>query len=163
MKIMRNWTVTGFGINEEILYEASINSRIDFIKKYLPNVYKELQDSIEEANKEGTWDMQNTADYLDYCEIWLDEYEDDYCNGGFGSLFADVINENEEGIDVQYCCGKYDNENSILYTDRLPWEMSDRVKNMNENDMAEIFIKYLRELGINEAVCEKQSVEYSEW
>ena len=157
---MQSWTVTGFGINEDVLCGVLINNKIDFIKKYLPNIYEELQDSVEEANKEGRCDMQNTSDYLDYCDTWIDEYEDDYCNRGFGSLFADAISENEDGIDVQYCCGEYDSENSILYSDRLPWEMSERVRNMNENDMAEIFMKYLRELGINKAVCERQSVEY---
>ena len=157
---MSSWTVTGYGINEVVFDGVSTDTKISFIKKFLPDVYNELQTAVESEHNEGNLDMQNTSDYLDYCDTWIDEYEDDYCNRGFGSLFADAINENENGIDVQYCCGEYDSENSILYSDRLPWEMSERVRNMNENDMAEIFMKYLRELGINEAVCERQSVEY---
>lgn len=46
----------------------------------------------------------------------------------------------------------------FIYEDRLPWEMTDRVKNMKADDMSAIFQKYLDELGIS-ATIGRQSVE----
>ncbi len=77
----------------------------------------------------------------------------------FAAMFANAINEHEEGFDVVYANGEYFDEASVLYEDRMPWEMSDRVKSMKDDDMEEVFRKYLDILGITVDIS-RQSVEY---
>ena len=48
----------------------------------------------------------------------------------------------------KYFYGEYSDESSVLYEDRMPWDMSDRVKAMKADGMREVFRKYLSILGI---------------
>ena len=112
-----------------------------------------------EGMSDDNTDMSNTSDYSDFCRKWIDNYEDEYCNVGFGALFAMAINENEEDFNVACYHGEYDEEDAILYEDRLPWEMSKRVREMNADDMSAVFEKYLEEIH-SLAPVERQSVEY---
>lgn len=102
--------------------------------------------------------MGNTSDYLDFCGTWIDKYEDEFCNYGFGALFTLAMNENEEGFDVSFCCGEYDEETAVIYTNRLPWQMSERVRSMTIDDMDAVFAKYIGELGVK-AEADYLSVE----
>ena len=150
---MNTWTVTGYGVDAEELC-PTISSQIAFIKKYLPEEYKEMQ----EDSKDSDYDMSNTSDYVDFCNGWISEREDKNGNIGFPALFALAIQQNEEDFNPEYfCCDGY---SAVIYEDRLPWEMSDRVKNMKAEDMEAIFKKYLDELGIS-ATIGRQSVEFS--
>ena len=148
---MQSWTVTGWGVKEDSINEVEIDDKINFIKKYLPKVYDRLQaDGLSDENT----DMGDTSDYLDFCNEWIENYEDDYCNCGFGALFAMAINENEEDFDVTCCHGEYSDENAILYEDRLPWEMSNRVRQMKSEDMSAVFEKYLKEIHLLTSIAE---------
>lgn len=148
---MHYWNVTGYGINEEELC-PSTDKQIAFIKKYLPADYEEMQE-----NGEDNCDMSNTAEYMDYCRNWIEDFENDNGDTGFGALLAKGIQENEEGFYPGYFYN--DGYGAIMYEDRLPWEMTDRVKNMTAEDMEAIFKKYLNELGVS-ATVERQSVEF---
>ncbi len=148
------WTVTGYGVDAEELC-PSVDAQIAFIKKYLPTQYKEMQ---EDGEKCENCDMSNTSDCLDYCGNWINEYEDAQGDTvGFPGLFAIAIQENEDGFNPEYF--HFEEYGAVLYKDRLPWEMTDRVKNMRAEDMAAIFQKYLNELGISASVS-RQSVEF---
>ncbi len=68
-----------------------------------------------------------------------------------------AIRENEDGFNPEYFC--QDGCGAIIYEDRLPWKMTDRVKNMKADDMSAIFQKYLDELGVS-ATIGRQSVEF---
>ncbi len=150
---VRCWTVTGFGIDEDELC-PSVDSQIAFLKKYLPVQYDEMQEDCENCEN---CDMSNTSDYLDYCRGWIEDYEDDQGNTGFGALFAKAIQKNEDGFEPEYFhhegCG------AVIYEERMPWEMTNRVKAMKADDMSAIFQKYLDELGVS-ATIERQSVEF---
>lgn len=148
---MRSLTITGFGIKEESFGMTSVGDKIRFIKTYLPKVYEEMQTDF---------DMSNKSHYLNFCEEWIDCYEDENYNKGFAVMFANAINENEEGFDVVYANGEYSDEASVLYKDRMPLDMSDRVKSMKADDMREVFRKYLDVLGITADIISRQSVEY---
>lgn len=94
---MHFWTVTGYGISEDEL-RPSVDSQISFIKKYLPEQYKE---------------MQNDCTDSDSCEEWIQDYEDPQGYTGFGALFAMAIQKNEDGFYPEYfCC---DGSGAILY------------------------------------------------
>lgn len=102
-------------------------------------------------------DMSNTSDYQDYCMSWIDDYEDAQVYGGFPTLFAMAIQNNEDGFYPEYF--SQDGYGAVIYEDRLPWEMTERVKNMKADDMSAIFQKYLDELGISASIG-RQSVEF---
>lgn len=146
---MRSWTVDGYGINAGILV-CPVELKEAFIKKYLPKVYEEMANDCQN---------EDTEEYMLNVDDWINNYEDFNCRYGFEALFAEAINENEDGFDVDYYDGEY--EEAIAYEDRAPWEMSDRVKQMkNREDMKAIFAKYLNELDIKEFAFERQSVEF---
>ncbi len=148
---MHSWTITGYGINTEDL-NPSIESQIAFIKKFLPDIYEEMQ----EDGKENNINTSNEEEYLDFCDSWIDNYENTNCERGFNTLFAEAIQENEEGFYPEYIL--FENCGAILYEDRMPWEMSERVKKMSAKDMADIFQKYLDFLNITASI-ERQSIE----
>lgn len=141
---MNYWSVSGYGVNEDDLYNASTDSQVAFIKKYLPSKF---DDMVHAGEKRADLDMSNTADYLDWCRRWIDDYEGDTGYMGFGLLFAKAIQENEDGFYPEYF--NQDGSGVILYEDRMPWEMTERVKNMTEDNMSAIFKKYLDELGVS--------------
>lgn len=155
---MQFWTVTGFGVNIEVIDNVDIDDKLKFIKKYLPEVYEELQSNISDLHKKNIVDMTNTSEYIDYCNQWIADYENDYAAKGFGAIFADAMNMNETDFDVEFCSGNEDG--AVVYVDCLPWVMTDRVKQMTREDMENVFMKYLNDLGVFEDVCDSQSIEF---
>lgn len=147
---MRSWTVTGFGVKEESLCKASIENKIAFIKTFLPNIYEEMVNDSKKADASKTFE---------HCNSWIDNYEDDYCYKGFGSLFAQAVNNNENDFFVSCHQGEYSDENAVFFEDCQPWDMSERVKQMQPDDMREVFNKYLEVLQLQVSI-ERQSVEY---
>ena len=145
----RSWTTDGFGVLEDRLNVATDAAKMAFLKKYLPDKYKEMEENAAE----------NGIDLNEYCSEWISEYEDGYGNVGLGALFADAINENEEDLDVICCEGIYDEEAAVMFTEGLPWQMSERVRNMTEDDMRALFAKYTTDLGVD-VEANYHSVEY---
>ncbi len=151
------WTVTGFGVNEFDIC-TSVESQIAFVKRFLPTFYEEMQkdakDEIEPLKKNNE---DNYLDYLNFCKKYMEEYENEQGYRGFGVLFAQAIQTHEEGFDPEYF--SMDDYGVIVYTERMPWEMSERVKKMSIDDMSAIFQKYLDILGAR-ATIERQSVTF---
>lgn len=138
---MRSWTVGGFGILASDVNEAPTSNKVAFIKQFLPGAYEKMEESGEDVKS------------------WMAAYEGEFGLFGFAAIFADAINQNEEDFNVEYCDGEYPEESAILYEDRQPWDMSERVKNMKPDDMRELFNKYLVPLDITAEVS-RRSVEY---
>lgn len=152
---MKSWSVRGYGVTEEDVNGASVSSKINFIKRHLPKIY---EDMMKEGEENPNIAMDDTSDYLDFCDSWIDEYENECGDTGFGVIFAEAICEAEEGFNVSYHNSEYD-ETVIMYEERLPWEMSERVKSMTAEDMKNVFQKYLDELKVK-AEIGYQEVEY---
>lgn len=155
---MRFWTVTGYGVNIEVIDTVDINDKLAFIKKYLPEVYKTLQDEIRYQYNKGLLDFTNTSEYIDYCNQWLATYENEYAAKGFGAIFTDAINNNEMEFNVEIFDG--DEGGAVMYVACFPWEMTVREKQMTREDMEDVFMKYLNDLGISENVCDRQSIKF---
>ena len=133
---MRNWSADGFGVSSEAFRGVTDEQKEAFWKKYLPRTYKTTEEvgmSVE--------DIESIDGYLG----WLPH-------------FADAITINEEDFSVDYYCND-DGEEIIIYVDRQPWEMSDRVRAMSADDMRKVFAKYLKEFNISDEVVERQSIE----
>ena len=145
-------TVTGYGIDVEDI-TPSLEAQIAFIKKYLTDEYEEMM-----REGEAVCDISNTSDYLDFCQDWINEYQDAEGNIGFGALLAMAIQQNEDGFQPRCFQGSYHGE-AIMYEDRQPWEMPKRVLTMKAADMDAIYEKYLDELGVS-AHADRQSIEY---
>ena len=148
---MSTWTVDGYGVSDDDLC-PSVDAQIAFIKKFLPEVYEEMQSEGEDA-----CDMSNTSECLDFCQDWINDYEDDQGNTGICVLFAEAINAFEDGFYVEYLRQDY---GAVMYCQGMPWQMSERVKAMTEEDMAAVFKKYLKELGLENVQLGMQSVEF---
>ena len=146
------WTVTGYGIDEAD-FTTSTDAEIAFLKKHCPKIYEDMLNDMEISDV----DASDTAAYIDYCGEWIADFEGESGNTGFMVILAGAIRENE-GIDVQYYNG--DEESAILYTERLPWEMTEKEKALTEEDMATIFKKYLDELGVK-APTDRYSIMFS--
>ena len=149
---MEVWTIRGYGIDGVDL-TTSTEVEIAFFKKYYPESYNDMIDDMKLSDV----DASDTAAYLDFCDEWISNFEDENGNTGFKGIFAGAIKKNEN-IDVQYYNG--DEESAILYTERLPWEMTEKEKALTEEDMATIFKKYLDELGVT-ASPDRYSITFS--
>lgn len=155
---MKSWTVTGYGVNIEVIDVVDINDKLVFIKKYLPDVYKTLQDEIQYQYNKGLLDLTNTSEYIDYCNQWIADYKNAYGEKGFGAIFADAMDINEPNFNVECCSG--DEDCAVIYVNCPPWEMTVREKQMTREDMEDVFMKYLNDLGISENVCDRQSIKF---
>ena len=133
---MRNWSADGFGVSSEAFRGITNEQKEAFMKKYLPLTYKTMKDAGEDIE-----DVESIDGYIG----WL-------------PLFADAITINEEDFIVNYFCNE-DGDEIIIYEDRQPWEMSDRVRAMSADDMRKVFGKYLKDLNISDEVVERQSIE----
>ena len=158
MFVMRDntWTVSGFGINTDDIF-TSTDVQIAFLKKHFPEEYETMVDDF----KRSAIDASDTAAYIDFCNEWISNYEDeDSSEGetGFMVLLAKAIKENE-CIDVAYYNG--DESGAILYADRQPWEMTSREKALTKEDLTAIFQKYLGEIGVI-GTADKYSVKFSD-
>lgn len=135
------WTVSGFGINADDIF-TSTDVQITFLKKYFPEEYEAMVDDF----KRSAIDASDTAAYIDFCNEWISNHEDEDSNEtGFPVLLAKAIKENEN-IDVAYFNG--DESGAILYADRQPWLMTSKEKALTKEGLIAIFQKYLDELGI---------------
>ena len=145
---MRVWTVSGFGVLESDLEKIKNETWLKFIEKFLPKDYDYMMDDLGENYNDE--DLKNA----------LQDFEDEDFNKGIGAIFAEAINNNEKDFYVECLQGVYFYENAILYEDRQPWHMSDRVKGMTAKDMGEVFKKYLKELGLENIEPDEYSVEF---
>lgn len=148
---MNIWTVRGYGVDGVDL-NTSTDAEIAFLKKYYPGDYENMLDDL----KASDIDASDAVAYNDFCDKWIADFEDENGNTGFMGIFAGAIKENE-GIDVEYYNG--DGDSAILYTYRLPWEMTDKEKALTEADLHAVFKKYLDELGV-EALIDTYSVTF---
>ena len=137
----RAWTTGGYGFYTDTLWPRA-DKQIDFIKKYLPDVYSDMMSDEKDSNI----DASNTAEHIDFCRDWIDDYNGD---GGYGffALFVQAIQEQEKGFEPGYFQGE--DEEAVMYPAGMPWDMTEREKAMSEEDMTAIFRKYLTELGVS--------------
>ena len=141
----QTFTIKGWGIDAEKL-NPTTEAQISFIKKFLPETYEDLEENAKDNGKS----------VIDFYPEWLEVYDAEGYTG-FGPLFAKAIQDNEEDFYPDY----FDEVGGsfIIYDERLPWEMSDRVKKMSAADMTAIFRKYLDELDVDVDVG-RQCIEY---
>lgn len=144
---MRNWTVDGYGIDISYLDGVDNATKIAFIKQHDTKTYADYEAYAKEAELDMEADL---TEILNYCNETAD---------GFAYVFAGVMYDE---TDIMFTSEVNDEtgEGAVLYMDRAPWEIEDKVRGMSEDDMKAIFAKYLAELGVTEFYFDRQSIEF---
>lgn len=90
-------------------------------------------------------------------DVIYEEWDDDSCEYGLGPIVRSVIYECEE-IDL-LCCSNYNGEQYLIFSTTYPWYMTEKEKNMTEEDVRLLIAKYVSVLTDNVVNIEYQSVE----
>lgn len=127
----KSYCVNGFGVLESSFNRVSLEQKIRFIKKYLPDTYKTLiRDCGNDCSKQ---------------RVWIEHFYH-LGNIGFGEIFAMAINANEKDFEVTFFQGNYQEDYAILFEYRSPRKMTDREKSMSIRKLTNIFQKYILSL-----------------
>ena len=144
------WTTYGFGFCvDDIARDVSLTlEKVLNVAKMEPSVYKIVMDHLNEICKSE----DITLDELDVDN--LDELEGDYCERGLTFILYNVINE----IDIVYADNYY-GEQYILYAPDYPWRIKENERNLSEEDVKQIFKKYISMLTDEPIKIDYYSVE----
>ena len=142
-----SWTNYGYGVcvddinttPERLLKLAALNPKL------LADVREYLDDYFGEFYK----DEDLTMDYFN-------ELEGDYCERGVAYVLYNVIKDEE--LQVAFC-DDYNGTPYILYMPTYPWYFKEHEKNLTEDDVREIFTKYIRILTDENVVIDYYEVE----
>ena len=124
-----NWNTYGYGIcvddiettAEKLLKVASMNE----------NVLKNVREYLEEIYPNGYKDKDLTLDDFE-------GLEGDYCEHGIAYVLYQVIDD----FTVTFA-DDYNGTAYILYTPTYPWSMTEKEKNLKEEDVKHVFKKYI--------------------
>lgn len=141
----RTWITYGYGIcvddikttAEKLLKLASVNE----------NVLKDVREYLDERYPNGYKDEDLTLDDFD-------ELEGDYCERGVAYVLYQVIDD----IEVEFA-DDYNGTQYILYTPTYPWYMTYKDKNLSEEEVKNIFTKYIGILTEEDVDIDYYSVE----
>ena len=136
------WHTYGYGIcTDEIETTAD---KIEELLKFAPKLKNEMHEWFEDC---------------DIIEPTIEDYEEfdqNWC-GGIATILQSVIIEAEQ-IEFTYAddfnCARY-----LLYSPKYPWRMQNNENNLTEDDIANIFRKYISILTDKEIIIDYQSVE----
>ena len=123
------WNTYGYGIcvddiettAEKLLKVASMNE----------NVLKNVREYLEEIYPNGYKDKDLTLDDFE-------GLEGDYCEHGIAYVLYQVIDD----FTVTFA-DDYNGTAYILYTPTYPWNMTEKEKNLKEEDVKHVFKKYI--------------------
>ena len=92
-------------------------------------------------------------------DLTMDDFNDlegDYCEHGVACVLYNVIPNDE--LQVVYC-DDYNRIPYILYMPTYPWYFKEHEKNLTEDDVREIFAKYIRILTDEDVTIDYYEVE----
>lgn len=137
------WHNYGYGICTDDIVEHNV-ARLRTLLERAPEYHAEIQSWFAGKNIAApTWD-----DYMD-----LDE---DF-ELGLATLLKEVINE-AEGIELT-ACDDYDCTKYLLYQPCYPWQLTDKSRVLTEEDVRQIFHRYVGILTDTPVEIDYQSVE----
>lgn len=136
------WHTYGYGIcTDEI--ETTVD-RIEELLSKAPEYRKEIHKWFEESEiTEPT-----VEDYEEFDQDWY---------GGLATMLQSVIRE-VEGIEFEYA-DDFNCNHFLLYPVCYPWQLTDKEKSFKEEDVENIFRKYVSILTDKAIVIDYRSVE----
>ena len=146
------WHEYGYGICVDDI--DTTEEKVFALVHLAPNFEKIFYNWIESFREDR--DPESIAELITMNDIY--EYDgDNYCDNGIGPIVSAVIKECED-IEL-LSCADFDCNHYIIFPTMYPWCMSEKEKNMTEEDIKEIFTKYIRVLTDQEIDISYQSVE----
>lgn len=136
------WHTYGYGIcTDEI---KTTVDKIEELLKFAPKFKNEIHEWFEDCDiTEPT-----IEDYEEFDQDWY---------GGIATILQSVISEVEQ-IELTYAedfnCVRY-----LLYSPQYPWNMQNNENNLTEDDIVNIFKKYVSILTDKSIIVDYQSVE----
>lgn len=127
----------GYGICTSDLKEEISSVRLMELIQTAPKLYENVKKYIDEE-----CDGQITETY-DILTSYVEKYGELYCSGLAGILYEVILEV--EGIELLQCTD-YDGNAYLIYPPIYPWvlkEMSDKEKNLTEDCLKELYLKYL--------------------
>ena len=146
------WHNYGYGICIDDI-ETTANKVFELVH-LAPNFEKKFYQWVETYREDG--DPESIAELITMDEIY--EYEDNcYYECGLGPIISAVIKELE---DVELlCCADYNCSHYLIFSVTYPWHMTEKEKNMTEEDIRCLFVKYIKMLTDETITVNYQSVE----
>lgn len=149
--IYQIWHEYGYGICVDDI-KTTADKVFDLVHR-APNFTKKFYEWIERFREES--DPESIAEIITMDMI--NEYESgDCCAYGLGTIIASVIKECE-GISL-LCCSDFDCYHYLIFSTTYPWYMTEKEKNMTEEDVRCLFAKYVNVLTDEPISVEYQSV-----
>lgn len=140
------WTTYGIGF---CIDDVETNAeRLLKLAELKPNVLNEVRKYLD--------DIFNGKEYKDE-DLTIDDFdglEGDYCERGVAYVLREVIDE----IPVVFA-DDYNGTQYILYCPHYPWDMSDKEKGLQYDDIVNIFTKYIKILTDKSVEINHQAVE----
>ena len=137
------WHNYGYGICVDDIKEQDV-ARLQELLNHAPEFHATIQRWLTEANiTEPTWD-----DYM--------EFDQDYLLG-LATLLQKVIEE-AEGIQMT-ACNNFDGVAYLLYSPSYPWQLKNSERDLTEEQIVQLFGRYVRILTDIPIDVDYQSVE----
>lgn len=129
---MKSWSQNGYGFAGDVLDNFSLEAKIEFTKRHLPELYHDCESDFES--------MEEWQYFFDYGMMEMVNSD----SSGFGNILAEVLRTKED-LSVDYCTGE-NNYGTLMLNESLPWLMSDKMKNLTKEDFEDIVNGYMKEL-----------------
>lgn len=112
-----------------------------------PDVLRDVRSYLNEIFPDGYKDEDLTMENFN-------DLEGDYCEYGLSYVLYNVIND----LEIIYA-NDYNGTEFILYTPTYPWHMHEEERNLTQDDVKNIFMKYISVLTDNYVPIIYYSVE----
>lgn len=137
------WHNYGYGICTSEIPESDVG-RLQKLLVLAPKFHAKVEGWLKEQKiTEPTWD-----DYM--------EYDQDF-DLGLATILKEVIEE-VEGIALN-ACDDYDSVRYLMYSPRYPWKLSDADRNLTQEGLKAMFLKYIGILTDREIEVEYQDAK----
>lgn len=148
----QSWHNYGYGICVDDI--STTADKVFELVHLAPEFEKKFYEWVETWREEN--DPENIAEIITMEQIY--EYEDDcYCEYGLAPIISAVIEECE-GIKL-LACSDYNCYHYLIFLVAYPWYMSEKEKNMTEEDVRTLIAKYVNILTDVDITVDYQSVE----
>lgn len=121
--------------------EAVAKRLLDYLEAHMPEQFDKI---VQDAKD---WDVDVVDMLTDFAEP-----DSNICH-----YLAYIMTKKYE-IDITYCVGT-DEGMALMFLNRLPWQMTERERNMTEYGLTQVFSEFGDILGL-EWVADFQQVEY---
>lgn len=139
------WHTYGYGICVDNIETTA--KKLLKLASMKEDVLKDVREYLDEIYPNGYKDEDLTLDDFE-------ELEGDYCERGVTYVLYQVINE----ITVEFA-DDYNGTPYILYIPSYPWYMEENEKNLTEEDVENIFRKYVGILTDKPVIIDYYDVE----